>query len=302
MLLQRVSLLLAFTIGCAPSQPVDRATLTDAFVEPRPVDARSNTVGTGGSAGIDGTGGVGGAILDASVRDRAPDRAPDRNPDRGPEAAPPSDAPDVSDAAGEAPPPLTALLVVGNPAMLAASDTRIRTVLATKNLTVLLADDNAMPNVTGVQLVVISGSCASDTLNGKYKDIPLPILSMESADFDRMGMTPTAEADFGEAGGNQLAIALGDHPLAAGLTGNVAVVTMSTNLAFGRPGPGAQRVATLQGMADRAAIFVYPTGAMMPMGTAVAPRIGFFASNDAAARLNDNGVRLFAAAIDFALK
>jgi hypothetical protein len=300
MLLQRSLLLLALAAGCAPPQSLDRAILTDAPLAGG--DARPGTAGTGGgSGGIDGTGGLGGVggIVDASIRDRAPDRSPDRAPDRNPpDTQPPPDAP------GDTAPAATVLFVVGNPAMLGASDNRIRSVLASKNLAIRTADDNAAANVTGVQLVVLSGSCDSGTLNGKYRDVRVPIVSMESADYDQMGMTPTAETDFGETAATALTIDPNGHPIAiaAGLTGNVAVVTASSTLGWGHPGPGAQKVATLQGMADRVAIFAYPTGAMMPMGMAVAPRVGFFASNDAAGRINDNGVKLLSAAIDWALR
>ncbi len=305
MLLQRFLTLLTLAMACAPPQSVDRATLTDASLEPRPGDARPNTAGTGGSAGNGGAGGNIDAPVDLPRDLAGPDRAPDRSPDRAPDAAPPPDTlppPDVSDAVVEAPAIGTALLVVGDPAMPSGADNRIRAALVAKNFVVKLADDNAQPDVTDVRLVVLSGSSASATLNGRYRDVPVPVISMESADFDRMGMTAAAAADFGETAGTQVSITDPMHPIAAGLMGNVVVVTASSTLAWGRPGPGAQKVATMPNAADHATIFAYPTGAMMVMGTAIAPRVGFFASDDAGGRMNLNALKLLGAAIDWALQ
>ena len=71
---------------------------------------------------------------------------------------------------------------------------------------------------------------------------------------------------------------------------------------WGLPAATAERVAVLQGMVNRVAIFGYRRGTAMVSGQAPARRVGFFAANAAAANLTDNGVRLFAAAIDWAIE
>jgi len=92
------------------------------------------------------------------------------------------------------------------------------------------------------------------------------------------------------------------HQMAAGMTGPTLVVDQPATLTWGRPAPTAERVATFQGLADRAAIFGYPRSTMMTTGRAPARRVGFFAADLAAARLTSNGVRLLAAAVSWALR
>jgi hypothetical protein len=299
-------------LGCAP-QSADRATLTDAF-DPRPADARASAaeVGEGGMGGLGGNGGVGGVVdarpEAAAPRDTLPpDRMPDRLPDRTPDVTTPlppdggmtGDAGDA--AAGEAGAGGAVVMVVGNPAMLSMGDTRLRTLLLDRGFQLRVADDNAVPDVAGAMLVVITGSCASATLTNKYRDVPLPVVSMEAAAFDDMGWTAGTENDFGETMSSGISIVMANHPMAAGLSGNIGVVSMAATFGWGRPSPAAQRVATLQGMADRATIFGYTRGAMTVSGQAMARRVGFFASDSAAPFLGPNGVALFNAALDWAL-
>jgi hypothetical protein len=129
--------------------------------------------------------------------------------------------------------------------------------------------------------------------------VAVPVIVIEPALFDNMGMT--GGDDFGEDNGTQVTIVMAGHPMAAGLTGNVAVLTMTATLSWGAPSAAAQRVASFSGMAGRATIFGYNKGAAMAMGMAPARRVGFFAGEPAAARLTDNGKKLLDAAIDWAL-
>lgn len=91
------------------------------------------------------------------------------------------------------------------------------------------------------------------------------------------------------------------HPLAAGLTGAITVVSMGSPLVWGNPAAAAEKVATFQAMNNKVAIFGYPKGAMMTAGTAAARRVGFFATDVASSRLTDNGKKLLDAAIRWAL-
>ena len=65
----------------------------------------------------------------------------------------------------------------------------LRTVLAARGLAVRLASETAPPNVNGVRLVVLASSCAAADLMGKYRDVTLPLINLESAVFADMGMT-----------------------------------------------------------------------------------------------------------------
>jgi hypothetical protein len=250
-----------------------------------------------------GTGGIGPA--DAPIdRTAPPDRTPtaDRSPppDRTPDTSPP-DTPASPDAGVDVPPSQIVLLVVGVPGDLSTGDTRLRNAITAKGLTVRIVDDNAAVNVTGIRLVVISGSSDSGTVGTKYRDVAVPLLSTEAAVYDSMDMTPATTADLGITVGGMLTILDPAHPMAAGLTGTIGVVSAVSNLGWGRPAAGAERVASVQGQADHIAIFGYPKGAMMTTGPAPDRRVGFFSTDDAFPNLGPNGMRLLNAAIDWVL-
>jgi hypothetical protein len=286
---------LLLALACAP-QSADRASLTGPPVNPQQgqTDARTDPASAGGPA--DARRADGARVADARI-DRA--TPPDRMPPV-PDAPPVPEARPPADAAAEAPASQIALLVVGAPGTLSGGDNRLRAAILSKGLTLRIADDNADANVTGVRLVVLSGSCASATLGTKYRDVMVPVVSTEAAVYDSMGMTG-AGTGLGSTAGGSLAILMPGHPLAAGLQGTVGVVSTSSNLGWGRPGPGADRVASIPGIADQIAIFGYPKGAMMAAGLAADRRVGFFGTDDAAPNLAAAGVRLLGAAIDWAL-
>ncbi len=312
MLLRRFFCVLVLSLGCAP-QSADRATLTDALDPPGPTDARTSTAGVGGLAGMGGAGGVGGGPpVDAREAPPPPDVPPDRPLDRAPDTTPPQpppppDAAPTDDAAGGDAPgeglsASTVLMVVGDPAMLSPSDTRLRALLEERGTPVRIVDDTAAPDVSDVAIVVLAGSCASVTLAMKYRTVPVPVLNLEPAVQDDLGLTAATDADFGEQDmSSGLTVAMAMHPMAAGLTGDPGVVSTASSFGWGRPAAAAQRIAIIQGMANRVAIYAYPKGAMMVGLVAPARRVGFFAADGSARYLGANGVRLFNAALDWAL-
>jgi hypothetical protein len=262
--------------------------------------------GTGGSTGgVGGTGGTGGVAGSggSSVDVGAPDLPVDQSPPPDMAVDLPPDMPVVPDAMVDAPVPRTVLFVVGA-TNLSTGDAQTRTTLVGRGLTVRVADDDAAPDVAGVSLVVLSSSCAAATLAGKYRTVTQPVLVFESAVFDNMGMTSGDANNFDElANATQLTIALAAHPLAAGLTGNVTVVTAPSGVHWGVPAAAAEKVASLVGMGTRFAIFAYPKDAAMVGGfVAPAKRVGFFLSDTASERLSPDGLKLLNAAIDWSLQ
>ena len=130
----------------------------------------------------------------------------------------------------------------------------------------------------------------------------MPVISLEYSLFDNLAMTGgTENTDYGGNGGTQVEIVDATHPLAASLTGVVSVVTETANMAWGNPAATAVRIATFVGNPNRVAIFAFTKGAEMLAVLAPAKRVGFFAVETAAARLSDDGIKLLAAAIDWAL-
>ena len=223
-----------------------------------------------------------------------------------PQATPPPQAPPSPPPPAAVPPPpprpRTALFVAGNSANLSAADEKLVDELERLTFMVKTADDNGpVAEADGVGVVVISASSAQNTVAGKFRDTPVPIVVLESYIFGEMGMTGNAQdTDFGANTGTQIAITASGSPLAAGLTGNVAICTANGSIHWGVPGAGAEAVAALANNQQRVAVFAYEKGAAMTGLAAPARRVGFFASQTVSDRLNDNGLKLFGAAVEWA--
>jgi hypothetical protein len=217
--------------------------------------------------------------------------------DRMPTAPPPSDG------GGEpALPGKTALLIVSNPATVAADDTKIKARLEAKGFTVTIGDDDGPPTqAAGMTLIVLSGSAASATLGTKYQAATAAVLCLDPFVFGNMKMTgPTRDADFGQLNASQIAIALETHPIAAGHPrGNLAVAMAATSVGWGIAPPTADRIATVVGMANRHTVFAYETGQMMAGLPAPGRRVGMFAASPTPDRLNMAGWQMFDAAIEW---
>jgi hypothetical protein len=304
---RRACLLLIPVLSCAP-QWADRAGLSG--------DGGAGVTETPGRAAGQGPGG-GGPWADAGApADALPDRAPadfaeDRPapadgapPDRAPAGEPPMalDARARSDSPGT-PAVRNAVLVVRDALAPTAGDGQLLLIAAAAGLRVQLLGDSTALEATGVDLVVLAASCLAANLGDRFRDLAVPIISMEPAVFDDLGMTgPVSGLDWEETPGTHVAIISPTHPIAAGLLGSVAVVSEPATLTWGRPAATAQLVATFEGMDGRAAIFGYPARAPMVTGRAPAKRIGFFAADLAAARLTEEGTALVGAAIRWALR
>jgi hypothetical protein len=324
--------LLVGLASCAPGQSVDRVSVDGSLTVTGGSGGSSQEAGMGGAGvegGTSGTAGAGGSAggpVDAQFVDRTADRRaeappPDRAPDRAPDtrldtAPPPPPPPPPPDAAPDLPPPppdaapdlalpRVAQLVVGDTAALGDGDAAIRALLTERlpGFTIRLRDDGGAVDLTNTRLIVIAGSVDSATVGSKYRDVPVPVISLEYSLFDSLGMTGATEnTNLGVVAGTQIEILEDTHPLAAGLAGGaVAVASASANLSWGDPAPAAVRVASLVGRPDRATVFAYLKADQMVTGVAPARRLGLFALETAAARLTDDGRAMLAAAIDWAL-
>jgi hypothetical protein len=260
----------------------------------------------GGGVMADGGGGQTDGAADRPAPDSPPRQRPGGGPsDAAPSTSPPDRMPAVADAAPEPPAPRVVQLVVGDPAALLPGDVTIRTILASTlvGYGIRLRDDNGPVDLVNTRLIVISGSVESTVLGNRYRDVRVPVLSLEYTQFDDLGMTgPTQDTDFGLAAGDSIDIVDPVHLLAAGLTGTPTVLTQVSDVGWGNPSPNALRIATLPGRPNQVAIFGYSTGAQMSPGIAApAKRVGFFAIETSASLLSNDGVRLVAAAINWAV-
>ena len=91
--------------------------------------------------------------------------------------------------------------------------------------------------------------------------------------------------------------------MAAGLpAGVVDVYEKQAPMNWGKPGLGATLIATLYGHPEKAAIFGYEQGATMDYESlAPARRVMFFLDNETFPNLSNAGLKLFDAAVDWAM-
>ncbi len=156
-------------------------------------------------------------------------------------------------------------------------------------------------SVVGSDLVVISSSAESAPLQAKLKDIAIPVLCIEDAEFKLMGMSTGGSHT---ANTTQLSIVPAGAALVGAATGMVTFTSTPGELGWATGTSAATVVigATMVGNAAQAVIFGYPKGAQMPGGAAPARRAGFAIRETLAAGLNAEGLKLFDAILAWVLQ
>jgi hypothetical protein len=150
--------------------------------------------------------------------------------------------------------------------------------------------DATAQSVAGSELVVISSSAESGPLQDRLKDIAIPVLCIEDAEFKLMGM---ASAGGHDDGSRQLVVKAGGSPLVGDVTGTVTIASMDGELGWGTPAAAAIVAATMPDDPTRAVVFGYPAGAQMSTMIAPARRAGFAIREGLAANLNADGIEVF---------
>ncbi|EJL84280.1 hypothetical protein PMI16_04021 [Herbaspirillum sp. CF444] len=188
-----------------------------------------------------------------------------------------------------------------------ASDTRVRTHLEAMGYAVTFADQSAPPaNAEKYDLVILSSVVQSRELTDTaYKDVRVPMLTWENDLFDSLRLTGRKKGEvYGEVEKEHyIRIVNAPHPLAAGLpAGKTYVYPRDTSMGWGTPARSAIVIATLPGDLDKAVIFGYEKGATMDYDfVAPARRVAFFLDNLTFDQLTPIGLRLFDAAVVWAL-
>lgn len=206
--------------------------------------------------------------------------------------------------------PNEALFVVGNPDLDAApGDQAVANHLGELGFTVTTVDDNLAQSsqAFGRKVVIISSTVVSGTVSTTFRDTNVPVLLWEQANQDDFGLT--ADEENVTRGGTDpdqtdLEIVLSDHPLSAGLPlGGVTVSDMPTGFNWGQPNENAIIAATINGQADRAALYGYETGDELFDGFfAPARRVMVFLNEQSFTTLTENGRRLFNGALSWAIE
>jgi len=186
---------------------------------------------------------------------------------------------------------------------IAAADAQAQAHLAALGFTVTFADQAEPASVAdGKDVVVVSSGVSAHVVEGKYKAVPVPLVTWESFMLPHVGMTgKKEEADFGTRDGKNryLWLVNAPHPLSGGLpAGLLNVVKKGGPMNWGRPGPGAIVIATLPGELEKSPYFAYEKGATMD-GENLAParRVMIFLDNTTFPGLNEAGLKLFDAAV-----
>lgn len=201
------------------------------------------------------------------------------------------------------------LLVVGR-LPLDAGDAAVRGRLERLGFAVEVRDAGTArdEDAAGRRLIALSSTALAEELfdvplelRTRFRNAGVPLLVWEPRLFHDLGLTAgnAHGVDWAAAPDrSRLAILDAGHPLAAGLSGTVEVVARPERLSWGRVGPAALRIATLDGEPGKTALFGYEKGAAMEGGsTAPARRVGFFLFDTTALQLSEDGGRLFDAAV-----
>lgn len=168
-------------------------------------------------------------------------------------------------------------------------------------------DEHALDEATaGQALILISESVDAIEVGGKYRNVPVPLITFENDLLGDLGMAGQKSGrDYGTDDGQRFIwVVNAPHPLAAGLEAGLQNVLSDEHfkMNWGKPGLGAATIATLRGEPDKAAIFAYERGATMN-GDFLAParRVSFFLWQDTFEGLRPEGLALFRAAVLWAV-
>lgn len=220
----------------------------------------------------------------------------------------------VTDAQGITVPSGTIKVLVGNPDKILylhggsapnASDEMIITHLISLGYDVVTvsAPQSDTSNADGTVLVVASSTVNSGDVGDKFRDLAIPAITWEQALQDNFLMTTDEGSRRGTIGGQtQLDIVTPAHPMAAGLSGVVAIADAPVEVAWGIPDPTAATVGKLNDGSARFGLYGYDKGALLVGGTAAPARRVFVPMTDSTyANLNAAGKNLIHAAFDWAL-
>jgi hypothetical protein len=172
---------------------------------------------------------------------------------------------------------------------------------------VRLVDQSVPPHEIGAaDLVIVSSTVSSKDVAPGWRTLAVPLVTWENDLLDDFAMTGKRhDTDFGEAEKERyLWVVNAPHPVAGGLAAGVAnVYRKQAGMSWGKPGLGASIIATIYGQPEKAAVFAYEKGATMDYESlAPARRVMFFLGNDTFTNLSADGMRLFDAAIDWAMQ
>ena len=191
-----------------------------------------------------------------------------------------------------------------------AGDIAVNQHLLDRGFDVTLAMGSDVPDdgstAQGSDLIIESSSLGSGTVEtadgvGKFKNLPIPALEWEASSTDAFGFQEANPVTGTTAAQTQINIVDPASPLAAGFPAGPVTVSASETYSQSTP-TGAHIVATLVGDPTQAVLYSYEKGDKGFNGFAMpARRVFFFFQDNTASVANDNGWKLFDAAVDWLL-
>jgi len=198
----------------------------------------------------------------------------------------------VGDVAGQV------LFVVNNAASLTSGEIALRNRMTSLGYDVdtVTAATATAGNATGHAAVLVSASVSESAGSDKFRNVAQPVIIWKPWLYDSMDMSLT---NGNNTTASNVTITDAAHPLAAGFSGSVTVVSPASLMARGTPGGDGHVVATVSGVA---ALFVYEAGDDLADGSAAAGcRIAYPLHTNTATALNANGWALFENALAWAV-
>lgn len=160
------------------------------------------------------------------------------------------------------------LFVVGDASNPAVQDAAVRDRLEGLGHTVSVVDDSAVGagDASGSAFVLVASSVSTSAVDAALFDIDEPLWIAKPWLFDDVGLTgPTANVDYGTTKATDVTIVDGSHPMAAGLSGSVTMVSSARSITWGLPGSAADLIGSV---GNNATAFVYPEGSTLVTGVA----------------------------------
>jgi len=163
----------------------------------------------------------------------------------------------------------------------------------------LSATSAASIDAAGKKLVLVSATVSSGNVTTKFRDVAVPVINWETQLQDDFGF---ATSSGNAASQTALNITNPGHPLTGGLpAGTRTVATTAGDFSWAEPGGNPIIIARLSDGSNHPCLYAYETGAAMSSGTAPARRVHLFLQNNTFSSLNADGLRLFDAAVNWAV-
>jgi hypothetical protein len=178
------------------------------------------------------------------------------------------------------------------------TDTAVQNRLVALGFVVTVVDDNVVDvfMAEASNVVFISNTCNPASGIANLATSRATIVLSHAGLYDEFGLTQVGDNGM-VPGQTTIDIIDPSHPLAAGLSGTVTVLTNPNAIGWGVP-ENAALVGTLMGVPSNYTLFGYEAGAIVPGGFQVMRRrVGFFLSSATGATLTSEGWTLFDASI-----